>query len=81
MDNKEAKTALERGLLYYLLQVLWQSALLTAFLELSHYLIGPKMFDVSSTLVTFVVIFVAFSFVTFFGLLMAAGRYRKRDPE
>jgi hypothetical protein len=78
LDNKQAKALLQRSLFSYAFEILWQSALLTAALSLTNYLLTPKTFDFEIVWITFVVVTVFNSIFTFAGLLMAAARYRNR---
>ena len=77
-ETERARDLLSRGPLAHLAKILLWSALLTASLALVSYFSNPAAFDVADVWVTFVALFILFAFITFFGLLLAAGRYRKR---
>jgi len=77
-ETARAASVLGRGLLAHLSTVVWWSACLTALLSLAAYFSRPETFEASDAWFTFVALFVTFAAVTFFGLLLAAGRHRKR---
>jgi hypothetical protein len=77
-ETQRARVLLERGLLPHLVEALWRSALLTAFLMPGFYFLNPTAFDVADVCVTFAAVLVMHVVGTFFVLLLAAGRYRKR---
>jgi hypothetical protein len=81
IDNEQARRLLERGLLSYLFEVLWRSALLTAILKLIDYWSRPKAFAWEDVWITFAIITIVLAFMTFLGLAMAAFRYRHRSKD
>jgi hypothetical protein len=81
IDNKQARALLDRGLLSYLFAILWRSAAFTIVLSAVDYLLKPKSFAWDNVLINFVAFVILNSVITFLGLLMAAGRYRKRPKD
>ena len=77
-ETARARAIPGRGLFSHLAEILWRSALLTAFLTLGFYFLNPAHVDVADVWVTFVAVLIMHAVITFFGLLLAAGRYRKR---
>jgi hypothetical protein len=78
IDNKQARAVLDRSLVSYLFEILWRSVVFTVVLSAADYFFEPKSFTVDDVVINFVAFVVLFSLVTFMGLLLAAGRYRKR---
>ena len=76
-ETEKAEALLERGLFSHLLEILWRSTFLTALLVAVDYFYRPNAFDIEDVWVTFIICLVGFSIITFFGLLLAAGKYRK----
>ena len=81
LDNKQAQALLKRSVVSYAVEILWRSALLTAALSLVYYLDKPKAFTFSDVWVTFIVVAVFHTILILMGLLLAAGRYRKRPKD
>ena len=81
LDHKQAGALLKRSLFSYIFEILWRSVLLTAVLSLVYYLDKPKSFAFADVWITFIVVTGFQSILTFFGLLAAAGRYRKRPKD
>ncbi len=78
MDNKQARALLDRSLLSYLFEILWRSVAFTAVFSTIDYFFKPKAFTRDDVIINFIAFVILFSLITFFGLLMAAGRHRKR---
>jgi len=78
MTNKQAHALLDRGFLSYVLEILWRSVLFTAVFSGIDYLWKPKVFTRDDVIINFIAFVVLFTLISLFGLLMAAGRYRKR---
>jgi len=76
LDNKQSRTVLQRSLLSHVFEVLWRSALLTAGLTLFNYLFRRETFELADVWINLVALTFVVSIGAFFGLLMAAGRYR-----
>lgn len=77
-ETEHARALLGRGLLSHLFSILWQSACLTALLSAVAYFYRPSTFEASHVWFTFAALFVMCAVITFFVLLLAAGRYRRR---
>jgi len=78
-ETERARAPLSRSLFAHLVKILWWSTLLTAFLASVSYFSNPAAFDLADVWVTFVAVLIMFAVITFFGVLLAAGRYRKRS--
>ena len=78
MNNEQAQTLLGKGFLWHAFGILWRSVALAAFWSGVDYLARRKTFTREDVIFNFVACVIMFSLFTFFGLLMAAGRYRKR---
>ena len=78
MDNKQAGALLKRSLVSYLWEIVWRSALFALGLSAVDYFIKPKTFTFNDVLVNLVFFLVLNSIIILLGLLMAAGRHRKR---
>jgi hypothetical protein len=76
-ETEKAEALLGRGLFSHLLEILWRSAFLTALLVAVNYFFRPQTFDIEDVWVTFIICLIGFTIITFFGLLLAAGKYRK----
>jgi hypothetical protein len=76
-ETERAEAILGRGLFSHLLEILWRSAFLTALLVAVDYFFRPQAFDMEDVWSTFIICLVGFTIITFFGLLLAAGKYRK----
>jgi low affinity Fe/Cu permease len=78
LENKQAKALLGRSVASHAFEILWRSVLLTAVLSFVYYLDKPKAFSFSDVWVTLIVVAVFHTILTLIGLLLAAGRYRRR---
>jgi len=78
IDNKHA---LDRSLLSYLLEIVWRSAAFTMVLSAVDYFLQPKALAWDHVVINFVAFVILNSVIIFLGLLMAAGRHRKRPKD
>jgi hypothetical protein len=81
IDNKQARAPLDRSLLSYLFEILWRSVAFTIVLSGVDYLLQPKAFAWDRVVIKFVAFVILNSVIIFLGLLMAAGRHRKRPKD
>jgi hypothetical protein len=77
-ETEHARALLGRGLLSHLSDILRWSAGLTGLLAVAAYFSSPSTFEASDVWFTFGTVFVMCAVITFFGLLLAAGRHRRR---
>ena len=78
IDNKQAGDLLKRSLVSYFWEILWRSVLFAVVLSAVDYFFRPKQFTFNDVVINLVFFVILNSIITIFGLLMAAGRYRKR---
>lgn len=77
-ETERARAVLDKGLLSHLFSILCWSGSLTGLLSAADYFSSPSTFEAPNVWLTFAALFVMCAVITFFGLLLAAGRYRRR---
>ena len=78
MTNEQARALLGRGFLSYAFEILWRSVAFTVVLSGVDYLLQPKAFTRDSVIINFIAFVVLNTLIVLFGVLIAAGRYRRR---